>query len=252
MLIRGKCLFQCRYPKVQHLFQTWCLLGEIQYSVHLPNEGLQIFKYQLCQGCFCRNFLKTFRTAFSKNTAGRVLLISWTTFNPLTPGGNKRSYILKQTQQASLYCFRKIYKMWFLPHLFCCHDLFTFQKFCTCVDDTSLVPKKSTWQLLERQQEIMAWSSSLQEERFICRLISRFISLIFYQFQLLWTYWVFTSYFVILKIFCMSLFEHSQFWAPTHFPKLDTTQQLLTSITGIFNLCSLVLAIKEIYLRSNP
>ena len=110
-LIRGKRLFQCRYPKVQHLFQTWCLLEEIQYSVHLPNEGLQIFKYQLCQGCFCRNFLKTLRTAFSKNTAGRVFLISRTTFNPLTPGGNKRSYILKQTQQASLYCFRKIYKM---------------------------------------------------------------------------------------------------------------------------------------------
>ena len=48
---------------------------------------------------------KFFRAAFSKNTAGGTLLISSdysikisrTPFNPLTPGGNKRSYILKKT-----------------------------------------------------------------------------------------------------------------------------------------------------------
>ena len=28
-----------------------------------------------------------------------------------------------------VYYFRRIYTMWFLPHLFCHHDLFTFQKF---------------------------------------------------------------------------------------------------------------------------
>ena len=32
-----------------------------------------------------------------------------------------------------------------------------------------------------------------------------------------WIYWVFTSYFMILKIFCMSLFGHFQFWVPTPF-----------------------------------
>ena len=110
--------------------------------------------------------------------------------------------------------------MWFLPHLFCHHDLFTFQKFCACVDETFLVPNKYTWQSLERQQEIMAWNYSLQEDRFICKLRSRLIFLIFCQLQLGWTYWVFTSYFMILKILCMSLFGCFRFWAPTRFPEV--------------------------------
>ena len=63
---------------------------------------------------------------------------------------------LELTQLASLYYFNRIYKMWFLPQLLSQHDFFTFQKFCTCVDDTILVPV-----------------------RFICISISRFISLIF-------------------------------------------------------------------------
>ena len=62
-------------------------------------------QYELCHRFFSRNFLKIFRTAFSKNAAGWTLLISYdyslkiskTPFNTLTPGGNKRSYILKQT-----------------------------------------------------------------------------------------------------------------------------------------------------------
>ena len=94
------------------------------------------------------------------------------------------------------------------------------RKFCACVDQTFLVPNESTWQSLERQREIIIWSSSLHEKKFICRSINRFISPIFYQFQLLWIWWVFTSYFVILKIFCMSLFGRFWFWAPTRFPEV--------------------------------
>ena len=30
-LIRGRCLFQCGYPKMQRLFETQCLLEEIRY-----------------------------------------------------------------------------------------------------------------------------------------------------------------------------------------------------------------------------
>ena len=37
---------------------------------------------------------------------------------------------------------------------------------------------------------------------------------------MLWTYWVFTSYFVILITFCMSLFGRFQFWVPTRFPEV--------------------------------
>ena len=96
---------------------------------------------------------------------------------------------------------------------FCRHYLFTFPNFCGCVDDTFLVPNESAWQSLERQREIMVWSSSLLEERFICRSISRYISLMFNQLQFLSTYCVFTNYFVILKNFCMPLFGRFQFWA---------------------------------------
>ena len=35
-------------------------------------------------------------------------------------------FFLQPTKRASLYYFRGICAMWFLPHLFCCHDLFTF------------------------------------------------------------------------------------------------------------------------------
>ena len=62
------------------------------------------FQYVLCHKLFSRNFLKIFRTAFSKNTADGMLLIlsrtsflwniSRTSFNPLTIGGNKNLYIL--------------------------------------------------------------------------------------------------------------------------------------------------------------
>ena len=48
---------------------------------------------------------------------------------------------LQPTQQATLYYFGRIYTMWFLLHLFCHHELFTFHKFCTSLDDTFLVPE---------------------------------------------------------------------------------------------------------------
>ena len=55
------------------------------------------FQHAVCCECFSRNLPKIFETAFSKDTADRMLLISRTPFNPLTPGDSKRWYILKQT-----------------------------------------------------------------------------------------------------------------------------------------------------------
>ena len=123
-------------------------------------------------------------------------------------------FFLQPTERANLYYVWEIYTIWFLKHLFYSHHLLNCKKFCTCLDHTFLVPNKSAWQLLERQ-----WSS-LHEERFIWRSISRFISIIFYQLQLLWTCWVFSSYIVILKNFCMTLFGHFWFWVPTCFPEV--------------------------------
>ena len=147
-------------------------------------------------------------------------------------------FFLQPTQWASLYYFRKIYTMWFLLHLFFRHDLFTFPNFCGCVDDTFLVPNESAWQSLERQREIMVWSSSLFEERFICRSISRSISLMFNQLQFPSTYCVFTNYFMILKNFCMPLFGRFQFWAPTRFSEVicpryhpSLSDLILTTVT---------------------
>ena len=63
------------------------------------------FQYVFYPKLFSRNFLKILRIAFSNNAAGGTplilsdyfLKISRTPFNPLMPGGSKRSYILKQT-----------------------------------------------------------------------------------------------------------------------------------------------------------
>ena len=38
------------------------------------------------------------------------------------------------SELSNLCYFRRIYTMWFLLHLSCCHNLFTFQKFCASVD----------------------------------------------------------------------------------------------------------------------
>ena len=55
----------------------------------------------------------------------------------------KAVIVLQPTQRASLYYFKRMYVMRFLPHLFCRHDSFTLQKICGCVDDTFLVPNES-------------------------------------------------------------------------------------------------------------
>ena len=39
-------------------------------------------------------------------------------------------------------------------------------------------------------------------------------------FYLTFVLWSVTGYLVILKWFCMSLFGHLSFWAPTHFPEI--------------------------------
>ena len=110
------------------------------------------------------------------------------------------------TQQGTLYYFRRIYT---IPHLFCRSDLFIFQKFCTCVDDTFLVPNESGWQ---------------SRERFIyfCRSISRFISLVLFFFSTSVALNIFSFYQLSLdsETFFMSLFGCSQFWAPTRFPEV--------------------------------
>lgn len=75
-------------------------------------------EYELCHEYFSRNFLKFFRTDFSKNTtAGRTVLIScnWflkipiSPFNPLTPCGNRRRYIVKQTSKHDLQVCLSMY-----------------------------------------------------------------------------------------------------------------------------------------------
>ena len=85
--------------------------GNIVFSLfaNLKVLNVKYAEYKLCNGS-SRIFLKIFRTTFSKNTAGRTLLvlcdcslkISRATFNPLMPGVNKRSYILKQTSNWDL------------------------------------------------------------------------------------------------------------------------------------------------------
>ena len=80
---------------------------------------------------------------------------------------------LQSTQRASLYYFRRIYTMWFLPHLFCHPDLFISQKFCVCADNTNLVPNQSHdnfW-----RDGVKQWSDVLHKERFISISISRFL-----------------------------------------------------------------------------
>ena len=104
-------------------------------------------------------------------------------------------FFLQSTQWVSLYYFRKMYTMWFLQHLFCCHNLLTFKKFCKCVDHTFLVPNEAAWQSLERQQGIIVWSSSLYKE--INLQIDKYFSINFSCFEhveflraILW-FWIF-------------------------------------------------------------
>ena len=102
--------------------------------------------------------------------------------------------------------------MWFLLHLFCRHDLFTLQKFCACVDDTFFIPNKphgNRWRDSEKW-----WSEVLHEERFICILISRFISLIFLSTSVALNIFSLYQLFRDFRKF-VSLFGGFRFWAPT-------------------------------------
>ena len=88
-------------------------------------------------------------------------------------------------------------------------------KFCACADNTFLVPTNSydnRWRDSEKY-----CSEVLQKERSICILVSRFISLIF--LQLLWTFWVFASYFLVFKILWPYL-GTSNFGHPHIFPEV--------------------------------
>ena len=90
--------------------------------------------------------------------------------------------------------------MEFQPHLFCRHDLFTFKKFCACVDNTFLVPNESRDKLWRDSEKY--WSEVLHEEGFICILICGFISLIFISISVALTILGLYNYLMILKILC--------------------------------------------------
>ena len=84
--------------------------GNKVFSIFTNLKVCKYAEHELCHKCFSKNFLKILKITFSKNTAGRTLLIlcdcslkiSRMTFNPLMPSGNKKSYILKQNLQLRL------------------------------------------------------------------------------------------------------------------------------------------------------
>ena len=45
------------------------------FNIFANLKACKYVEYELYHGCFSRNFLKFFKTAFSKNKAGRILLI---------------------------------------------------------------------------------------------------------------------------------------------------------------------------------
>ena len=96
------------HPKVFFLKNSCSeYFGEIPRKTSVTKLIFSIavsFQYRPCCKWFPRNFLKIFRTAFSENTSGRMLLssdyslkFSRMYFNPLMLSGNKRTCILKQT-----------------------------------------------------------------------------------------------------------------------------------------------------------
>ena len=76
-----------------------------------------------------------------------------------------RWFFLQPTQQAKFASFQEDIHDFYI--IFSCHhDLFTFQKFCTWVDDTFLVPNEphdNRW-----RDSNISWSKVLHEESFIC------------------------------------------------------------------------------------
>ena len=75
---------------------------------------------------------------------------------------------------------------------------------------TFLVPNESAWQRLERHSERMVW---IYAQREIHLQINKKIYCSYFAFN----FDCFTSYFVILKIFCMSLLGCFRIWVPTCF-----------------------------------
>ena len=51
----------------------WLIRGNMVFSIFAKLKTCKYAKYELCQGYFSRNFLRSFRTAFSKNTVGQNL-----------------------------------------------------------------------------------------------------------------------------------------------------------------------------------
>ena len=110
-------------------------------------------------------------------------------------------FFLQTTQRARFALFQKdihdvISKATSLPPWF----MFTFQKFCACIDDIFIVPNQS-WHLLERQWQTIVWSSAHTE---IYLHINK---------QIYFSYFSLTSvalnilklYQLYVKIFCLSV-----------------------------------------------
>ena len=118
---------QKHVPSLQNYIQTNC-----PSVVQMLFNGIWITFQQFVWTWFCKlgilsvgGFLTLLRYGCCIQA---VIVFQWPFLQPI--------------QRASLYYFR-IYTMWFLPHLFCCNDLFNFQKFCECVDATFLFPYES-------------------------------------------------------------------------------------------------------------
>ena len=79
------------------------------------------------------------------------------------------------------------------------------------VDDAFLVPNESAWQSLERHWEIMVYMK-FYKKRFICRLKSRLISLIFLSMSVALSIWNLYQLFC-----CFENFLHVPIWASTDF-----------------------------------
>ena len=85
--------------------------------------------------CFLKALEWNFDNLFESNLWTRDIVCWGFPDSPLWYRHYMQAVIVFQCFFCSLpselvYYFRRIYTMWFLPHLFCHHYLFTFQKFC--------------------------------------------------------------------------------------------------------------------------
>ena len=105
-----------------------------------------------------------------------------------------------------VYYFKRICTMWYLPYLFCCISIFHLH---TCFIFSSLwVP----WQLPERQQEVMVWSSAWRE---IYLHIDKSIYFSYLSFN--FTCFEQTEFLPVISWFWKF---YVPIWAPTHFPEV--------------------------------